>query len=85
MIKDMDIRCQFYGEKFSPKVVEQLIGIKLENTIEVGDISKIGRNNGKPSDYGNVNYVLQRISKNLVKTGRETQNNSNFCIHLLER
>lgn len=49
----MDIRCHFYGEKFSPKVVEQLIGIKLENKIEVGDISKRGRNKGKPTDYGN--------------------------------
>lgn len=53
MIRDMDIRCHFYGEKFSPKVVERLSGIKLENKIEIGDISKRGRNKGKPSDYGN--------------------------------
>lgn len=53
MIKEMDIRCHFYGEKFSPKVVEQLTGFTLENKIEVGEISHKGRNKGKPSDYGN--------------------------------
>ncbi|MEH7014699.1 hypothetical protein V7087_28470 [Neobacillus niacini] len=53
MIKEMDIRCHFYGEKFSPKVVEKLIGITLKNKIEVGDISNRGRNKGKPADYGN--------------------------------
>ncbi|MEY9977914.1 hypothetical protein ABH968_002860 [Lysinibacillus sp. RC79] len=82
MIKDMDIRCHFYGEEFSPKVVEQLIGIKLENKIEVGDISKIGRNKGKPSDYGNgelcppkdfkdtedfgLHWLAVTLSKNIV-------------------
>lgn len=40
MIKEMDIRCHFYGEKFSPKVVEKQSGIRLENKIEVGDITR---------------------------------------------
>ena len=53
MIMKMDIRCHFYGEKFSPKVVEKQSGIRLENKIEVGDITKRGGNKGKPSDYGN--------------------------------
>ena len=53
MIKKMDIRCQFYGKKFSPKVVEKQSGITLENKIEVGDITNRGKNIGKPSDYGN--------------------------------
>ncbi|AGK54609.1 hypothetical protein B1NLA3E_14315 [Bacillus sp. 1NLA3E] len=53
MIMEMDIRCHFYGEKFSPKKVEQLTGFTLENKIEVGDILHKGKNKGKPSDFGN--------------------------------
>ncbi|MDP5277224.1 hypothetical protein [Chengkuizengella axinellae] len=46
MIKEMDIRCHLYGERFSPTKVEQLTGISLENKIEVGDILSNGRNKG---------------------------------------
>lgn len=52
MIKEMDIRCHFYGEKFSPNTVEQLTGVSLINKIEIGEISDKGRNKGKPSAYG---------------------------------
>ena len=52
MVNEMDIRCCFYGENFSPTVVEQLSGVTLENKIEVGDILKRGIDKGKPSNYG---------------------------------
>jgi hypothetical protein len=63
MIKEMDIRCHLYGEKFSPKLVEQLTGVTLENKIEVGEISNKGRNKGRPSDYGNGELCPQKDLK----------------------
>lgn len=52
MIMKMDIRCHFYGEEFSPKMFEQLTGLKLVKKIEVGETLKVGIYKGNPSDYG---------------------------------
>lgn len=63
MIKEMDIRCHIYGEKLSPKVMEKQSGLILENKIEVGDISKRGRDKGEPSDYGKCELSPPNDSK----------------------
>lgn len=57
MIVDMDIRCHLYGKQFSPKKVEQLTGLILENKKEVGDIATRGMFKGKPTPYANGELV----------------------------
>jgi len=54
MIREIDVRCHLYGENFSPKLLEQLTGITLENKLEVGDMLTKGINRGKPSTYGDA-------------------------------
>lgn len=61
MIMEMDIRCHFYGEKFSPKKVEQLTGFTLENKIEVGDILHKGKTKESHLILVMENYVPQMI------------------------
>lgn len=48
----MDIRCLLTGRHFSPKILEQLTGLTLENKVEVGELRKGGRKRGKPSEDG---------------------------------
>jgi hypothetical protein len=57
MIVDMDVRCHLYGDEFSPKKVEELTGITLENKIEVGEIATRGRYKGTPTPYGNGEII----------------------------
>jgi hypothetical protein len=52
MIKEMDIRCHIFGENFSPKKLEELTFIVLENRIELGDELTKGRFKGDPSQEG---------------------------------
>lgn len=52
MITRMSIRCQMYGQEFSPNLVEQLTGLVLEDKNEVGELQKRGPFKGKPANFG---------------------------------
>jgi hypothetical protein len=71
MIKEMDIRCHLSGDEFSPKKVEELIGITLENKIEVGETATRGRYRGTPIPYGNGELIPPSNSKDTKDFGLE--------------
>jgi len=53
MIEELDVRCHLSGDKFSPKKVEELTGVKLIQKKEVGEIGITkGPFKGQPVKYG---------------------------------
>jgi len=54
---EFDIRCYMYGNKFSPKKIEKLTGLKLEKKIEVGDLVSKGYFKKEPSVIGCASLV----------------------------
>ncbi|QKE76085.1 hypothetical protein HPK19_25100 (plasmid) [Arthrobacter citreus] len=52
MIEELDVRCHLSGDKFSPKKVEELTGVKLIQKKEVGEIGTKGPFKEQPVKYG---------------------------------
>ena len=52
MIDELRLSVLLRGEKFSPKEVEEITGLRLRDKLEVGEISPRGRYRGKPIPFG---------------------------------
>jgi len=52
MIDELRLSVLLRGEMFSPKEAENLTGLRLQDKLELGEISPRGRYRGKPIPYG---------------------------------
>ncbi|WP_444895005.1 hypothetical protein [Microbulbifer sp. SSSA005] len=52
MIAELRLSVLLRGEKFSPKEAENVTGLRLQDKLELGEISPRGPYRGKPVPYG---------------------------------
>ena len=68
MSYEMDIRCYMWGNSFSPKKIEKMTELKLEQKLEVGDLITKGVLKNQFSLMGSASLVASNGQCDLVDT-----------------